>query len=103
MLFNRFFKQPKPNKFGYTPVYFDERKIERDKKIAEAKRLKGEEAEVNTLRETINFRNSKNKSTSIDRNDSLDKFRNRQNSKSNRMTFFIILIIAVIIYAQFTL
>ena len=36
MLFNRFFKQPKPNTFGYTPVYYDERKIERDRKIKEA-------------------------------------------------------------------
>ena len=42
MLFNRFFKQPKPNKFAYTPVYYDERKIERERKIKEANLEKGE-------------------------------------------------------------
>jgi len=103
MLFNRFFKQPKPNSFGYTPVYYDERKLDRERKIAEAQRVKGEDVEINTLRENINFRDSKSKSTSIVRNDSLNKFRTKQNSKSNRMTFFIILVLATIIYAQFTL
>ena len=37
MLFNRFFKQPKPNKFGYTPVYYDERKEDRERKKRAAK------------------------------------------------------------------
>ena len=103
MFFNRFFKQPKPNNFGYTPVYYNERKLERERKIAEARREKGEEVEINTLRENINFRDNKSKSTSMVRNDSLNKFRNKQNSKSNRMTFFIILVLATIIYAQFTM
>lgn len=101
MLFNRFFKQPKPNKFGYTPVYYDERKLEIERKVAEAKRQKGEDVKINTLRETINFRDSKSKSTSLSRNDSLNKFRNQQNSKSNRMTFFIVIILLAIIYVQF--
>mgnify|MGYP003707395919 CR=1 FL=1 len=29
MLFSRPFKLPKPNKFGYTPVYYDEKKEKR--------------------------------------------------------------------------
>lgn len=33
MLFSRFFKQPKPNKFGYTPLYYDEQKEKRDQRI----------------------------------------------------------------------
>ncbi len=100
MLFNRFFKQPKPNKFGYTPVFYDERKIERERKIKEAKLAEGE-----TLRsESFDFKSKFAKELELKRNQSLDKFRSRGNAKSNRMLLIIILLLIFgIIYVQFSL
>ncbi len=41
MLFSRFFKQPKPNKFGYTAVYYDEQKEKRENRIASIEKEMG--------------------------------------------------------------
>lgn len=99
MLFNRFFKQPKPNQFGYTPVFYDERKIERERKIKEAKLAEGE-----SLRsESFDFKSKFAKDLELKRNQSLDKFRSRGKAKSNRMLLIILILIFGIIYVQFTL
>lgn len=96
MLFQRFFKQPKPNKFGYTPVYYDARKEDRDRKIREANR----EREKKERGETDYFRNKLEKDIALKRNSSLNKFRAKENSKSNRTLLIILFIIAAIIYVQ---
>jgi Flp pilus assembly protein TadB len=99
MLFNRFFKQPKPNKFGYTPVFYDERKIERERKIKEAK-LKEDER---LRKDSFDFKSKYAKEIELKRNQSLDKFRTAGNAKSNRMLLIILIMIFGIIYVQFTL
>ncbi len=99
MLFNRFFKQPKPNKFGYTPVYYDERKIERERKIKEAGLTKDEYIRT----DSFDFKSKYAKEVELKRNQSLDKFRSQGNSKSNRMLLIILILIFGIIYVQFTL
>ena len=99
MLFNRFFKQPKPNKFGYTPVYYDERKIERERKIKEAQLEKDEYLRS----ESFDFKSKMAKEIEMKRNQSLNKFRSQGNSKSNKMFFIILILLFGIIYLQFTL
>lgn len=99
MIFNRFFKQPKPNKFGYTPVYYDERKIERERKKKEANLEKGEYLKP----ESFDFRSKFSQEMELKRNQSLNKFRTQGNAKSNRMVFIILTLILGIIYAQFVL
>lgn len=99
MLFNRFFKQPKPNKFGYTPVFYDERKIERERKIKEAKLKEGEHLRA----DSFDFKSKYAKEIELKRNQSLDKFRTAGNAKSNRMLLIILILIFGIIYVQFTL
>ena len=69
MLFNRFFKQPKPNKFGYTPVYYDERKIERERKIKEAQLEEGEYLRS----ESFDFKSKYAKEVEMKRNQSLNR------------------------------
>ena len=99
MLFNRFFKQPKPNKFGYSPVYYDERKLERDRKIKEANLEKEE-----FLRsDSFDFKSNYAKEVELKRNQSLNKFRSEGNSKSNRTLLIILILIFGIIYVQFLL
>lgn len=99
MLFNRFFKQPKPNKFGYTPVFYDERKIERERKIKEAKLTEGEHLRA----DSFEFRSKYAKEIELKRNQSLDKFRSTGNAKSNKMLLIILILIFGIIYVQFTI
>ncbi|MGB1039890.1 MAG: hypothetical protein ACPGVD_03380 [Flavobacteriales bacterium] len=99
MLFNRFFKQPKPNKFGYTPVYYDERKIERERKIKEAQLEEGEYLRS----ESFDFKSKYAKEVELKRNQSLNKFRSEGNSKSNRMLIIILILVFGIIYLQFAL
>lgn len=41
MLFSRFFKQPKPNKFGYTPLYYNEQEEKRNQRIKSIEREVG--------------------------------------------------------------
>ena len=100
MLFNRFFKQPKPNKFGYTPVYYDERKEDRERKERAAK-LEGEKESLQ--RDSIDFRSNFRNEVSKNREKSLNQFRAKGNAKSNKMLIIIIVIIAGIIYVQFKL
>ncbi|MDB4089111.1 hypothetical protein N9544_05755 [Flavobacteriales bacterium] len=100
MLFNRFFKQPKPNKFGYTPVYYDERKEDRDHKTKAAKL----ESEKDSLqRDSIDFRSNFKNEVARNREKSLSNFRSQGNAKSNKMLLIIMVIIAGIIYVQFKL
>jgi hypothetical protein len=98
MLFNRFFKQPKPNKFGYTPVYYDERKEDRDRKERAAK-LEGEKESLQ--RDSIDFRSNFRNEVAKNREKSLNQFRAKGNAKSNKMLFIIMIIIFGIIYIQF--
>ncbi|MEZ7901321.1 MAG: hypothetical protein ACI8RY_000055 [Urechidicola sp.] len=100
MIFNRFFKQPKANKFGYTPVYYDERKEDRDRKARAAKREGKEDSEQ---RDSIDFRSNFRNEVSKNREKSLNQFRSKGNAKSNKMLIVIMLIIAGIIYVQFML
>mgnify|MGYP005987494999 CR=1 FL=1 len=100
MLFNRFFKQPKPNKFGYTPVYYDERKEDRERK-ARAAQLEGEK-ELE-LRDSIDFRSKFKEEVAKKRDNGLNQFRAKGNAKSNKMLFIIMIIIFGIIYVQFKL
>lgn len=97
MLFNRFFKQPKPNKFGYTPVYYDERKEDRERKIRSAK-LEGEKNENNN---SIDFKSKFRSEIDKKRDNGLNQFRAKGNARSNKTLLIIILIIAGIIYVQF--
>jgi hypothetical protein len=98
MLFNRFFKQPKPNKFGYTPVYYDERKEDRGRKERAAK-LEGEKESLQ--RDSIDFRSNFRDEVAKNREKSLNQFRAKGNAKSNKMLFIIMIIIFGIIYIQF--
>ena len=98
MLFNRFFKQPKPNKFGYTPVYYDERKEDRERKARAAKREGEQQSEQ---RDSIDFRSKFKEEVSKNREKGLNQFRAQGNSKSNKMLFIIMIIIFGIIYVQF--
>ena len=103
MLFNRFFKQPKPNKFGYTPVYYDERKEELNRKIREAKREKGLLDSDESGNERIDFSGKFSKDRNLKRNQSLDKFRSQGAAKSNRMLVIIMILIGTLIYIQFVM
>lgn len=98
MLFQRFFKQPKPNKFGYTPVYYDERKIDRERKIKEAQQKSSENGEY--VRENMDFRGKFHKEGKLARNQSLDKFRSQGSTRSNRTLIIVVLAIAAIVYIQ---
>ena len=98
MLFNRFFKQPKPNKFGYTPVYYDERKEDRERKARAAKREGEQQSEQ---RDSIDFRSKFKEEVSKNREKGLNQFRAQGNAKSNKMLFIIMIIIFGIIYVQF--
>ena len=99
MLFSRFFKQPKPNKFGYTHVFYDERKIERDRKIKEAQLAKDEYVRS----ESFDFKSKYAKEVELKRNQSLNKFRAQGNAKSNRMLLIIVVLILGVIYVQLKL
>ena len=98
MLFQRFFKQPKPNKFGYTPVYYDERKEDRERKMREAK-LEGKSDSLD--KDSIDFRSKFREEISKKRDNNLNQFRAKGAAKSNKTLFIIIIIIAGIIYVQF--
>lgn len=100
MLFNRFFKQPKANKFGYTPVYYDERKEDRNSKARAVKREGEQESQD---RDSIEFRSKFREEVSKSREKSLNQFRSKGKAKSNKILIIIMLIIAGIIYVQFML
>ena len=101
MLFQRFFKQPKPNKFGYTPVYYDERKEDLQRRIKEAEREKAIAMGQEVPEERIDFRGKFGKDRTISRNQSLDKFRKQGARRSNKMLVLILLVLSAIVYIQF--
>lgn len=102
MLFSRFFKQPKPNKFGYTPVYYDEKKEQREQRIRQIARQMGVDKEEvkfdeEGFRERFSSQVKSTRSTESKHGFSLKA----QGKKSNIRLLVIILIIALIIYIQF--
>ncbi|MEN8928112.1 MAG: hypothetical protein ABF258_07315 [Flavobacteriales bacterium] len=98
MLFNRFFKQPKPNKFGYTPVYYDERKEDRERKARAAKLAGGDELQE---KDSIDFKSNFRNEVAKKRENGLNQFRAQGAAKSNKMLVVIMIIIFGIIYVQF--
>lgn len=102
MLFSRFFKQPKPNKFGYTAVYYDEKKEQRDRRVKEISREMGidkEEVKFDKegFRERFSSQVKSNRNTESKHGFSLKA----QGKKSNIRLLAIILIIGLVLYIQF--
>ena len=100
MLFNRFFKQPKPNKFGYTPVYYDERKEDRERKMREAKK---EGRSESGERDALEFRSKFREEVAKNRDKGLSQYRGQGAAKSNKMLFIIMIIIFGIITFELTM
>jgi hypothetical protein len=102
MLFSRFFKQPKPNKFGYTAVYYDEKKEERDLRFRQISREIGIDKEgikfdKEGFRERFSSQVKSSRNTETKHGFSLKG----QGKKSNIRLLAIILIIALVLYIQF--
>lgn len=96
MLFNRFFKQPKPNKFGYTPVFYDERKIERERLIKEAK----ENGSADMNRASMDFSGTFGKERELKASSNLNSFKAQGNAKSNRTLLIVLILIFGLVYIQ---
>jgi hypothetical protein len=102
MLFSRFFKQPKPNKFGYTGVYYDEKKEQREQRIKEISREMGiaqEDVQFDKdgFRERFASQVKSSRTTESKHGFSLKS----QGKKSNIRLLVIIIIMAIILYIQF--
>ena len=98
MLFQKNFKLLKPNKFGYTPVYYDEKKEALERKIRAANEDKDVLKNLNDEEIRIRFRD-KMRETRREKV-SIANFKSKNKSKSNAGLIFLILLIGTIIIIQ---
>jgi len=98
MLFQKNFKLQKPNKFAYTPVYYNERKEDLERKIRAAKDDKDALKELNETE----LRNRIREKISVSRGEelSLANFKKKHKSKSNFTLIFVVLLMATILVIQ---
>jgi len=101
MLFQRFFNQPKANKFAYTPVFYNEKKEALERKIRAAK----EDKDVIKNLSEDEFRNRIREKMGETRREkvSLANFKAKHKSKSSFTLIFAILLIAAVLFFQYNL
>lgn len=107
MLFSRFFKQPKPNKFGYTPLYYDEQKEKREYREKMIKSELGissgdsKEFDTEGFRERFASQMSHSRKAKPKKMFALGAVGNGFTSKSNTRLLLLIIIAGIILYWQF--
>lgn len=105
MLFSRLFKQPKPNKFGYTPLYYDPKKEERERRTKDIER-EVKASKVKKEHDLDSFRDRFSSSVSSARSAKTKSSfgvggSTFLNSKSSVKLIVLIALLAVILFIQF--